>query len=435
MSGILFQENITPVFISAGRDAITTPAEKKSSTGMVAGNQATEGEKSFRANVALNRHDDIDSSEKFILKDTQACLAAINNIRLSLGKNQNKAGKLLTLLREPPLHADDKNRADQRIKSRLAQLNFDDHSPDLQVSLTRLQAMLSHTQRGAALSNEIGQQANQCLSASATQLYQALTIALLSGEKPGKTAALAAGTTAEPVPAFFLPDDLRRQLDLMTSQLEQPASGWELWDKILECIRSLNEDYLNVYQQVVQAYTTLYGVISDFKSEIYKYMSVDDKGNVKWDKVIDGKDFEDAIAEFKSKLRGDAGQIYPPAGSEIKLTTEQAEKWKDELGLENVFVVQKGNGEAVLMVDVNKGALGEIFKNLPDKNSEMNSAAYQAWLVGFEAQIDKVKSSLSLLMQKLSNANSTYDQTMKIYSGIVSSISNAWQSILQNMII
>ena len=66
-----------------------------------------------------------------------------------------------------------------------------------------------------------------------------------------------------------------------------------------------------------------------------------------------------------------------------------------------------------------------------DSKLEMDNAKYQAWQSGFKAQEENMKTTLQTLTQKYSNANSLYDNLVKVLSSTISSCMEAAKSFLQ----
>ncbi|HBW2601677.1 TPA: IpaD/SipD/SspD family type III secretion system needle tip protein, partial [Salmonella enterica subsp. enterica] len=66
-----------------------------------------------------------------------------------------------------------------------------------------------------------------------------------------------------------------------------------------------------------------------------------------------------------------------------------------------------------------------------DSKLEMDNAKYQAWQSGFKAQEENLKTTLQTLTQKYSNANSLYDNLVKVLSSTISSSLETAKSFLQ----
>ncbi|EGK0756809.1 IpaD/SipD/SspD family type III secretion system needle tip protein, partial [Salmonella enterica] len=75
--------------------------------------------------------------------------------------------------------------------------------------------------------------------------------------------------------------------------------------------------------------------------------------------------------------------------------------------------------------------IGGLGKPGSDSKLEMDNAKYQAWQSGFKAQEENLKTTLQTLTQKYSNANSLYDNLVKVLSSTISSSLETAKSFLQ----
>lgn len=96
--------------------------------------------------------------------------------------------------------------------------------------------------------------------------------------------------------------------------------------------------------------------------------------------------------------------------------------------------VQKAaDGNWVVVVDMTPidtmirdvGALGS------GTELELDNAKFQAWQSGFKAQEENLKNTLQTLTQKYSNANSLFDNLVKVLSSTISSCLETAKSFLQ----
>lgn len=65
-----------------------------------------------------------------------------------------------------------------------------------------------------------------------------------------------------------------------------------------------------------------------------------------------------------------------------------------------------------------------------DENVELDNAKFQAWQSGFKAQEENLKNTLQTFTQKYSNANSLYDNLVKVLSSTISSCVETAKSFL-----
>ncbi|MDH0340474.1 type III secretion system needle tip protein SctA [Chromobacterium haemolyticum] len=207
-------------------------------------------------------------------------------------------------------------------------------------------------------------------------------------------------------------------------------SDRELWEMISESIGNIKDGYLGVYENVVGKYIEFYQEFSDILSQMAGWISSNDKG----DKVtLSAGKLYAALKALKEKYQNTV--LFPTSGT----TTEaEAKKWAKELGLPESCVQKKGDGYVVVidtgpvqkMMDALKG-LNPLVELFPDTKVEMDNAKFQAWQSGFKAQEESLKNTLQTLTQKYSNANSLFDNLVKVLSSTISSCTETAKSFLQ----
>ncbi|MBN3002382.1 type III secretion system needle tip protein SctA [Chromobacterium alkanivorans] len=207
-------------------------------------------------------------------------------------------------------------------------------------------------------------------------------------------------------------------------------SDRELWKLISDSIGNIKNGYLGVYENVVGKYIEFYQEFSDILAKMAGWISSNDKG----DKVT--LNVGDLYAELKTlKEKYENTALFPTSGT----TTEaEAKKWAKELGLPESCVQKKGDGYVVVIdtgpVDKMMKALEGLAGNkVPSQGQkvEMDNAKFQSWQSGFKAQEENLKNTLQTLTQKYSNANSLFDNLVKVLSSTISSCTETAKSFLQ----
>lgn len=210
-------------------------------------------------------------------------------------------------------------------------------------------------------------------------------------------------------------------------------SDRELWELIGNSIGNIKDGYLGVYENVVGKYIEFYQEFSDILAKMAGWISSNDKG----DKVtLNVGDLYDALKTLKGKYENTV--LFPTSGTTSKT---EADKWAAELGLPKECVKEKpaGSGKYVVVIDTGpvqkmmdalKGLAGG---NEPSKGQkvEMDNAKFQSWQSGFKAQEENLKNTLQTLTQKYSNANSLFDNLVKVLSSTISSCTETAKSFLQ----
>ncbi|MDB5775509.1 MAG: cell invasion protein SipD [Herbaspirillum sp.] len=69
----------------------------------------------------------------------------------------------------------------------------------------------------------------------------------------------------------------------------------------------------------------------------------------------------------------------------------------------------------------------------PNRQSvlSLSTPAFQAWKTGFDAQADLLKNTASAMAQKLTNAQSIYENLVKVLSGMIASMLETDKAFLQ----
>lgn len=210
-------------------------------------------------------------------------------------------------------------------------------------------------------------------------------------------------------------------------------SDAEIWQMVSDNISAIGVSYLGVYENVVAVYTNFYQEFSNILSKMGGWLSPGKDGNTVKLNVNAIKGEISNLVNNYSQTNKDT-ILYPPQkGSGLTTATRaEAEQWIKELNLPDSCLRASGPGY-IVMVD-----MGPLRKMVDDLNGlgsgsalEMDNAKYQAWQSGFKAQEENLKTTLQTLTQKYSNANSLYDNLVKVLSSTVSSCLETAKSFLQ----
>lgn len=221
-----------------------------------------------------------------------------------------------------------------------------------------------------------------------------------------------------------------------TAPMAQPRttiSDVDIWNMVSQNISAIGENYLGVYENVVAVYTDFYQAFSDILSKMGGWLSPGKDGNtVKLNVSALQKEINDLINKYKQP---DKNTILFPSQASSGVTTAtkaEAEQWIKELNLPDSCLKASGSGYVVL---VDTGPLEKMVSDLNGIGSgsalELDNAKYQAWQAGFKAQEENLKTTLQTLTQKYSNANSLYDNLVKVLSSTISSSLETAKSFLQ----
>ncbi|EIV5116235.1 SPI-1 type III secretion system needle tip complex protein SipD [Salmonella enterica] len=221
-----------------------------------------------------------------------------------------------------------------------------------------------------------------------------------------------------------------------TAPMAQPRvtiSDAEIWDMVSQNISAIGDNYLGVYENVVAVYTDFYQAFSDILSKMGSWLAPGKDGNtVKLNVDTLKSEIRSLVNKYNQVTKNTI--LFPSqTGSGVTTATKaEAEQWIKELNLPGSCLKASGSGYVVL---VDTGPLNKMVSDLNGIGSgsalELDNAKYQAWQAGFKAQEENLKTTLQTLTQKYSNANSLYDNLVKVLSSTISSSLETAKSFLQ----
>ncbi|MFP2240074.1 IpaD/SipD/SspD family type III secretion system needle tip protein [Pseudescherichia vulneris] len=185
------------------------------------------------------------------------------------------------------------------------------------------------------------------------------------------------------------------------------SSSKEICDAVAATIASMGENYLDVFQEAVEAYASFYADFSDVMANLKKYITVDDE-----DIKFDGRGFAAELKTVIDKYSGDAGILYRAS------SPEEAKAWAKEMGLDPDKCV-KGNDVRIDLSSVKK-LQSSSYSDY--NNKKLNSAQWAAYQSSVDITKDSVQTGMQSMTQKYSNANSTFDNLVKILSSTISQL-------------
>ncbi|WP_279205313.1 type III secretion system needle tip protein SctA [Obesumbacterium proteus] len=212
-----------------------------------------------------------------------------------------------------------------------------------------------------------------------------------------------------------------------------------LWEKVSTAIGQIGDKYLGVYENVVGNYTDFYKSYSDIVAKMGTWISPGKDGNTL---KLNTTALQNGLEALKKaySMPDKRAVLYPTQGSGSVITggkESDAKQWAKELGLPDACAIKIANSTWVVVIDLTPinnmisdvAALGK-----PDAqgNLMLDNAKYQAWQAGFKSQEENMKNTLQTLTQKYSNANSLYDNLVKVLSSTISSCLETEKSFLQS---
>lgn len=217
--------------------------------------------------------------------------------------------------------------------------------------------------------------------------------------------------------------------------LRDKGSDFYLWDQLAFGINSVNVAYLQAYQEIVSRYVNFY---TNFSDKVLAKMgdwvtatSGDNGDKITLDTGALGGALDSLIKSnelllYKVKDREDSDKKV------TKSASEAAKEWFYELtGYKDTSLPRGGISlkSPELYIDVTP--LENMKKSLGGLPKDMNSAKFQAWKAGFDSQAEELKSTMQALTQKYSNANSIFDNLVKVLSSTITACLETEKLFLQ----
>ncbi|HEF4758018.1 TPA: IpaD/SipD/SspD family type III secretion system needle tip protein [Pseudomonas putida] len=244
-----------------------------------------------------------------------------------------------------------------------------------------------------------------------------------------------------------LPLEQRLQLEneqdrILRDLLAQPAppeiadeynsiltSSNDFFDKLLELIDLIKNGYLAGYEHIIAAYSDFF---KDFNAEITAKMKDWIEG------ANGGKEVKLNAGEIRLALQAlirkyshpnPASVLFPAPGMD-GASKEEAEKWLKALGLPASCLKQNADGTFCVVMDL--GPLTTMMNSLPPGVYWItwDTAKFQAWQTGFNAQEERMKNMLQSFMQKYSNANAYHDNFNKTLSSHLNQFADMLKAML-----
>ncbi|MCP1500727.1 invasin D [Pseudomonas migulae] len=206
------------------------------------------------------------------------------------------------------------------------------------------------------------------------------------------------------------------------------SSSNDFFDKLLELIDLIKNGYLAGYEHVIAAYSEFF---KEFNEAITAKMKewitgVDDGKKVDLNVGALRRELDKLIVKYSPP---NPGAVLFPAPGKAGATKEEADNWRKALGLPDSCLIQNDDGTYSVVMDISP--LTTMRGSLPGGNTvRWDTAKFQAWQTGFNAQEERMKNMLQSFTQKYSNANSYHDNFNKTLSAHLSQYSDMLKAML-----
>jgi invasin D len=205
-------------------------------------------------------------------------------------------------------------------------------------------------------------------------------------------------------------------------------SSNDFFDKLLELIDLIKNGYLAGYEHIIAAYSDFF---ADFNAQITAMMKDwIEGGNDGKEVKLNAGALRDALTKLIDKYShpNPASVLFPEPGKG-GTSREEAEKWREALGLPASCLKQNADGTYCVVIDT--GPLWTMRGSLPAGGIvTWDTARFQAWQTGFNAQEERMKNMLQSFTQKYSNANSYHDNFNKTLSSHLNQFADMLKAML-----
>ncbi|KAA6043268.1 IpaD/SipD/SspD family type III secretion system needle tip protein [Pantoea sp. Bo_7] len=206
-------------------------------------------------------------------------------------------------------------------------------------------------------------------------------------------------------------DILRFETDLLSLNTTDNAWGRDLAEKHWEAIGATRDNYLEVFLKAFEKMNSFYADFVALKSSLAQFIhGANDKGEVYFQGEEFGKEIDKLIAKYA--LPSGVGQLFPETGKTA--SQEECEQWIKQMGLPAGSLVRT-NGGYTVRIDLS--AIEKMKEGLYNGNWSANKLS--AWETGFNSQGDILQNTLQMFTQKMTNANSLYDNLVKIFNSFI----------------
>lgn len=213
-------------------------------------------------------------------------------------------------------------------------------------------------------------------------------------------------------------------------------SDRDICDKIRDLMNTVSDEYLGIFEHAVEKQTEFWRAFTDIQSKMASYTSAS------------GSDIKlkvgDLCTALSALMIGSGGVvdveyvIYPvQTTGEISIVTteEEGKAWISALGLPESCLVLVYFPEMGYVITVDQSPIAKMYSDLKALTTgaeiTMNSSKYQAWLTGFNAQAENIKTTCQTVTTKYSSANSLYDTLIKLLTSTITSLVESAKEFLK----
>ncbi|MDO7896748.1 IpaD/SipD/SspD family type III secretion system needle tip protein [Pseudomonas citrulli] len=206
-------------------------------------------------------------------------------------------------------------------------------------------------------------------------------------------------------------------------------SSDDFFEKLLELIDLIKNGYLAGYEHIISAYSDFF---ADFNAQITAQMKDWIEG------ANDGKEVKLNAGALRAALNNLIAQYTHPNPASVLFPEpgqggackDEAEKWRKAMGLPASCLKPNADGTWCVVIDTGPLTIMKNSLSSSDGTVTWDTAKYNQWQTGFNAQEEIMKNLLQSLTQKYSNANSYHDNFNKTLSAHLNQFADMLRAML-----
>lgn len=209
-------------------------------------------------------------------------------------------------------------------------------------------------------------------------------------------------------------DLLRFETDLVSLNAADNTWGRDLAQKHWEAIGATRDNYLEVFLNAFEKMNNIFRDFADFKNNMQFYISGPDPKTNKFTVQTWGliNSIERIINAYKHP--SEKGHLYPEPGKTA--SEEECKQWIRQMGLPEKSL--QGNATTGYTVRIDLSILERMSTSFLTGDS-ISATELATWQSGFEAMSEDFQKTMQTFTQKMTSANSLYDNLVKIFSSFI----------------
>lgn len=196
-------------------------------------------------------------------------------------------------------------------------------------------------------------------------------------------------------------------------------SHMEFYEQLMKMMGLLEGEWLDKYGDAMQNYIEFFKRFTDIMAGLKDAISAGEDGEIKVDFAA---------------LRGKIYALIVDYGSLVlaRFPNEAAgQAFIDDLGLTGLQLIKSKDGDWVVQIDTSP--LSALHGSMPGTAQTWDTAKYNAWLSGKDANTEQLQHVSQVLAEKLSRITQLFDNLMKVLSASIESISEADKAFINNL--